>query len=241
MGTVYNTNVVSDGLVACWDAGNRASYPGTGTSWTALGAGSAGTLVNTPSFVDGKMGYFTFDGTDEYAEFELDEMTFSDPGTIFLWIRWGDGTSTGNIFSARQVGGDSANDGFRYPCWGFFNNSDDELKFSTGVGSSQYFNTGLVDDEWAQIAVTFYRSSFSPNYYSTPVTLWVNGVEQSVAGGSTPQAYYLNYGKFRIGIGDGGHTDPCWSGGFGLIHVYNRRLSAAEIKQNYNSTKVRFT
>ena len=93
MGTSYNTNVVTDGLIACWDAGNRRSYPGAGTSWAALGAGSAGTLENTPSFVDGKMGYFTFDGTDEYAEFQLDTMTLSegssgsayDESTIVLW------------------------------------------------------------------------------------------------------------------------------------------------------------
>ena len=105
MGLVHHTNIVTDGLVACWDAGNRRSYPGTGTSWTALGAGSAGTLANTPSFVDGKMGYITFDGTDDYAEFQLDTMTLSegssgsayDESTIVLWVQWGPGDTNGCI------------------------------------------------------------------------------------------------------------------------------------------------
>ena len=34
MGTVYNTNVVSDGLVYYADAGNRRSYPGAGEVWS---------------------------------------------------------------------------------------------------------------------------------------------------------------------------------------------------------------
>ena len=110
MSVIHHPNVVSDGLVACWDAGNRASYPGTGTSWTALGAGSAGTLVNTPSFVDGKMGYITFDGTDDYAQFQLDTMTLSegssgstyDESTIVLWVQWGPGDTNGDIFAANQ-------------------------------------------------------------------------------------------------------------------------------------------
>ena len=36
MGLVHNTNVVSDGLVCCWDAANKRSYPGAGTTWTDL-------------------------------------------------------------------------------------------------------------------------------------------------------------------------------------------------------------
>ncbi len=47
MGTVYNTNVVSDGLVSCWDAANKRSYPGTGTTWTDVVGGNNATLTNT--------------------------------------------------------------------------------------------------------------------------------------------------------------------------------------------------
>ena len=47
MGTSYNTNIVTDGLVGCWDAGNRRSYPGAGATWTDLAGGNNGTLTNT--------------------------------------------------------------------------------------------------------------------------------------------------------------------------------------------------
>ncbi len=55
MGTAYNTNVVTDDLIGCWDAGNRRSYPTTGTVLTDLAGGVNGTLTNlilTPLRVD---------------------------------------------------------------------------------------------------------------------------------------------------------------------------------------------
>ena len=67
MGTVYNTNVVTDGLVACWDAGNRKSYPGAGTTWTDVAGGNNGTVENDASFDSDNMGSLDFDGTDAYV------------------------------------------------------------------------------------------------------------------------------------------------------------------------------
>ena len=44
---INSLNIVTSGLVLNLDAGNTASYPGTGTTWTDLsGNGNNGTLVN---------------------------------------------------------------------------------------------------------------------------------------------------------------------------------------------------
>ena len=65
MGTSYNTNVVTDVLVGCWDAGNRRSYPGAGTVWTDPVGGIKGTLENEDddalNFNSFKGGYLEFD------------------------------------------------------------------------------------------------------------------------------------------------------------------------------------
>jgi hypothetical protein len=238
-----SNNIVTDGLVACWDAGNRRSYPGTGTSWTALGAGSAGTLANTPSFVDGKMGYFTFDGTDEYAEFELDTLTLSegssgsayDESTIVLWVQWGPGDTNGCVFAANHPsGGDTTDNGFRYPSWGFFNSSGGIIYFTSGVTQSGQFDAELVEDEWVQITMRCRFGSSGNPYYGTSIKAWINGIEFYDASG--PTGYFLNEGAFRIASGDG----ACWEGSFASIHVYNRELTDAEVKQNYEATKSRF-
>ena len=33
MGVLYNSRIVTDGLVLCLDAGDKMSYPGAGTTW----------------------------------------------------------------------------------------------------------------------------------------------------------------------------------------------------------------
>ena len=202
---------------------------------TALGAGSAGTLANTPSFVDGKMGYFTFDGTDEYAEFELDTLTLSegssgsayDESTIVLWVQWGPGDTNGCVFAANHPsGGDTTDNGFRYPSWGFFNSSGGIIYFTSGVTQSGQFDAELVEDEWVQITMRCRFGSSGNPYYGTSIKAWINGIEFYDASG--PTGYFLNEGAFRIASGDG----ACWEGSFASIHVYNRELTDAEVKQN---------
>ena len=246
MGLVHHPNVVTDGLVACWDAGNRRSYPGAGDSWAALGAGSGGTLnpSSGPTFVSDKMGYITFDGTDDYAEFQLDTMTLSegssgsayDESTIVLWVQWGPGDTNGCILAANHPsGGDTTDNGFRYPSWGFFNSSGGNVKFTSGVGQTGSTDWGLVEDEWAQITIRCRFASSGTPYYTTYMKVWINGIE--VYEGSGPAGYFLNEGAFRIASGDG----ACWEGSLASIHVYNRELTDAEVKQNYEATKPRFT
>lgn len=63
-----NPTIVTDGLMMWVDAGNPASYPGTGTTWTDLsGNGRNLTLVNGPVF-NGALngGALVFDGTNDY-------------------------------------------------------------------------------------------------------------------------------------------------------------------------------
>jgi len=57
--------IVTDGLILALDAGNRFSYPGSGTTWSDLsGNGYNGTLINGPTFSNGAI---VFDGTDDYV------------------------------------------------------------------------------------------------------------------------------------------------------------------------------
>ena len=61
----FNNSIVTDGLILHLDAGNKNSYPGSGTTWTDLsGKGYDGTLTNGPSF--NSQGYISFDGSNDY-------------------------------------------------------------------------------------------------------------------------------------------------------------------------------
>ena len=60
--------VVTNGLVAWLDAGLSASYSGSGSTWTDISGGdNNANLVASPTYSVNNNGYFTFNGTDQYA------------------------------------------------------------------------------------------------------------------------------------------------------------------------------
>ena len=62
--------IVQDGLVLNLDAGNTASYPGSGTTWFDLTSNNNdGTLINNPTFDSTNGGSIVFDGIDDYVSF----------------------------------------------------------------------------------------------------------------------------------------------------------------------------
>lgn len=63
-------NIIEDGLVLYLDAGNRKSYPGSGTTWFDIsGYKSTGILTNGPTFNSSSLGSLVFDGINNYVNF----------------------------------------------------------------------------------------------------------------------------------------------------------------------------
>ena len=60
-----NPDIVTDNLVLCLDAGDRKSYPGTGTTWTDRSGNANGTLINGPTFNSANSGSIVFDGSND--------------------------------------------------------------------------------------------------------------------------------------------------------------------------------
>jgi len=61
--------LISEGLVLNLDAGNTASYIGSGNSWNDLSGSNNGTLTNGPIFNGGNGGSIVFDGIDDVISF----------------------------------------------------------------------------------------------------------------------------------------------------------------------------
>ena len=115
---VKNLNVgptiVTEGLIAWWNAASVLSYPRTGSVWYDLVQNrNNGSLVNmsADNFTDDGGGALTFDGTDEYVSIPHDPSIDFGSGsfTVSLWVKFsrsmtGDGyligkrgiTTTGN-------------------------------------------------------------------------------------------------------------------------------------------------
>ena len=67
------------------DAGNTASYSGTGTAWTDLVGGKVFTLNNSPTWV-GNLGSIAFAGTNQYVSTTVNSAPGTDSATYEMWF-----------------------------------------------------------------------------------------------------------------------------------------------------------
>lgn len=184
------------------------------------------TLINGPTY---NSGGFYFDGVDDYlrVDYTPSTMDFSLAQTICMWIKPDVGSNTARRNPYNQAYGGSGtltyelNSSITY----FFGTSG--VNGNPYVGRSSGFTVN--EEELAFISVTRDQNTDTVNWYK-------NGVLQSTA---TAGGYAsTNNGTEPILIGDG-YVSP-FLGNIYDCKVYNRALTADEIKQNYNATKGRF-
>ena len=212
MGVLYNSRIVTDGLVLCFDAGDRMSYPGAGTTWTDLSKNrNNGTLVNGPTFNSANGGSVVFDGTNE--RISINSTNIGSTFTAFMWVKF---DSIGGVLAGHQ-----SNNNGGYIFWVSDSNT---IYASTTGGYGNISNAGLVTDQW--VLLTNVRTGTSASLYKNSIVLgsFTMGSADNIL--SSIGSY--SGGGYRL------------NGQIGLMQVYNRALPAAEITQNYKATKGRF-
>ena len=237
MGLVDNTNVVSDGLVCCWDAANKRSYPGAGTTWTDLVGRQNGTMQNNTSFNSAKGGVLEFDGTDDYVSVPdsdyLDSITSAI--TVSVWVYWSsDANDISTIVSKASAAGWSS----PYSSWNM------RLRHGTGgwgtetvefwaagsytTGGQFYSSSSIPRDTWTHIVGT---------YDGANQKIYINGVLD----GTEAETAAIAATSYPLYIGvNSGDIGEDFEGSLANVLIYNRGLTAAEVKQNYEATKSRF-
>jgi hypothetical protein len=226
MGVIAGANINDNGLVFSLDAANFRSYSGSGLTSFGLVGGIGGTLINGVGFTSTNSGSFIFDGTNDYIP--VGSLgTFYNQGSLSFWIKFSDvSASIRNPFSTN---------------YGTANNVN-VLRFETGEVSgslrawfgndsgtfSGLYYSNVSTNVWYHIFLTWNQSS-------TNVSGYTNGVfDNSNSSWSNWPSTFANIG---LGIGYSGRY---FSGNIGQVQLYNRALTAKEIKQNYNATKKRY-
>jgi hypothetical protein len=225
MGTSYNPSIVTDGLVLCLDAANPRSYPKSGTTWTDLVGSNNGTLVNGPTFDAGNGGSVVFDGSDDRVDCtspsEIDSISEI---TMIAWVRY---SGIGYYPKIMSRGHQAATDFLRGA-------SNNQLGFYYANNNSRtysdYFSTTIgrinLNSGWVCVAVT---SGSVVKFYKNSDLVYTSGsVTTSTGTGST----------LVLGNRPGGGRN--FNGRMGVAMVYNRVLTADEIRRNYLSTKERY-
>ena len=221
MGLMHGTNIVKDGLVFQVDAANPRSYPGSGTNIKNLINSVNGTFHGSPTFQNAFNGIIDFDGTDDYIDTNFN--TDSDYISFIFWAYRDAGVNDGTYLSRWGSGSN----------WSIIvredssNNLKIQLQCSNGntIGNT---DMSLSTGDWNCYAVTF---------DGTIVRIYKNGIQnttQNLAG-------VLKTGTPDLFIGDRSTLSQSpLNGQIGPLLIYNRALSAGEVKQNYNAMKARF-
>lgn len=223
MATSGGPDCIDSGLVACYDAANKLSYPGSGTSWYDLSnTRNNGTLTNGPAFNSNAVGNILFDGIDDYVPLSL-SVTLGNTFTINSFVKLTADNSDTSIFGSNANGADNWFGIYTNKIFVYFTESADINNNSLSG------NTTLSNGVWYYVTTTINGST---------VTCYLNGVLD----GTRTVAYTIGSWTDVCAIGRRSFSTAqrYFYGNIANLSCYNRVLTASEILQNYNDTKTRF-
>jgi hypothetical protein len=206
------TNLAS-GLVGHWTFDGKYLW-GT-TARDTSGSNNHGTLTNGPVPGRGMLGQgMSFDGVNDYVVTSTTTFLDDTPYSISLWINPRVVSGNHGIFGSNYGGGSTSRlyyDGVS------FQYANDANTGSAG------FTVPLVINTWYHVVLTSNGSLHS---------LYVDGVSRG-----TPATITDSKFVFKVFGGLSTVPDLPWSGMIDDIRIYNRALSATEVKQLYNLGK----
>ena len=232
MSNIHSPNVVTNGIVACWDAGSRASYPGAGTTITDLaaveGGVSNGTLTDGPTFDSANLGSIDFDGTDDYIDVgNGGKLQITSVITLATWYRTDDdGNGT---MVAKWSGGER---GYKMR----INGGQMQTLFSSDGSTNTVTLTdpSTSNDNVWHYAVATNDGSGGAN----TALLYVDGI--LVDSDTGVSAIYNSSADLYIGDQDQPSGPQPYEGLIAHVAIYNVALSAEDVAQNYHALRKRF-
>jgi hypothetical protein len=218
---VYDASFNSNGALLYVDAGNTASYPGTGTAWTDLsGNGRNGTLISGPTYNRADGGSMVFDGTNDYVQC-LGSPTVT-AATFLVWMRRNGSQANyaGIIYSRGSVATGIS----------FFGTTNKISYTWNDAVNTWSWDSGLTipDLTWCMIAVSV-TSTTATAYLcqSSGITSATNTVNHT-----STILDDIKIGRDEVDI-------RYFNGKIATAVIYNRALSADEITQNFNALRGR--
>jgi hypothetical protein len=211
--------IITSGLVLNLDAGQPASYPGSGTIWTDLsGSGNNGTLEAGAGYTNVNGSSIVFDGVNDRVVSPNSTSLQITVGTISAWVRaTSANTGVHGIIAKQQA-------------WGLFVWGNTLRAYDWGTGAVRDTGITIGNNTWNHVAMTFTQT------IGTPVNnaiIYLNGTAVL----TTTVRHASQAATFQVGDANAGQY---LSGNVAQALVYNRVLSAGEIQQNFNALRDRF-
>jgi hypothetical protein len=214
-------SVVTTGLQLYLDAGQAASYPGTGTTWTDLTVnGRNGTLTNGPTYSATNGGSIVFDGTDDFVQ--CSGSVTATAATFVSWIRRnGTQSQYDGILFSRGTNVTGMNFQVSNQLGYHWNNAVNTYGWQSGLT--------IPDLTWCMVAVSVTSTA------ATAYLCQSSGITSAI---NTVSHISTTLDDIKIGQEDFGGR--FFNGNIAIAQLYNIALSAEQVAQNFAADRARF-
>lgn len=215
--------IVTSGLAINLDAGNAASYPGSGTTWTSLVNGYSGSMGTGVGYSASNGGVLTFSGaTTAFVNMYTSTSTLVSTATNNFSIEsWYQSNNNRPEIAATGVGGNGW-------VFGWFTSTGTAWKVTKYGRIDLQAGTIPQNTAWHHAVLTYSST--------TGVRVYIDG---TLSGTSLNNNTNLAGGSL-FGIGKGESTSFMHNGSIAIFRWYSAVLSATDVLQNFNADKTRF-
>jgi len=222
--------IVTNGLVLSLDAANSRSYVSGSTVWRDMsGNNRSGSLLSGTSYSSTNGGSINFTGGYVSGSSQINtRQNF----TVSVWMYPTALGTTRRALVGNSYSGNS--NGWYLSTAG--SNTNNTFFFS--VGTDQAYRVAAADtlalNQW------YYLTAVCQNGWGS-IDLYRNGnvITSYAVSLQTTNTLTYTFAELNIGGRISTSIDP-YSGNISQVQVYNRALSAQEVKQNYDALKTRF-
>ena len=227
---IANLQVEAKSYSTSFVDGTRGTTVATGGGWKDLIGSTDGTIVNGVRESSNNGGCLTLDGTNDYVSFSYPSINVNGPYTIIQWIR---------PSSALVAGGSGAN------------KPTGANRKTSLVGPGPVWNPGIwMTSDYLRVhAKTQYRDAainwttttwnmIGMTYDGTNTGIIYGGEFMSIA--YTTAYSVSNPTTLYVGAENSTGNSTNWLGDVGMTMFYNKVLTAAEVKQNFDAHKGRY-
>jgi len=232
-GTIYFRNPKVEFVNADTGASNFSSMSNV-TTWYNVGTGSLnGTLNNSVQYYPN--GYFKFDGVDDYSEVPYTSLLDTNSFTVMGVFRTSTNDDThdtivsrnsdvygtnGNGWNiSRQRSGLAPGNSFRFMIYG------------TSTTAVSLYGPNIIDGSWRHFAIAVSPAS---------IDMYINGTLYTSTTSLPTGNFYPTSGSPTLKVGANKANGDIWSGDIASCYVYNRALTSAEIRANYQLSRNKF-
>ncbi len=262
---LISEEVVTDGLVGYYDAGNTNSYGGSGTTWSDLSNNTNHATISGSTFNSNFGGYFANDGSNDLitVPYQQNPMRVNQyfshlQITYDVFVRFPSSTSYADFMGVSVSGGQGSgglyygatNQSYFYLDSGSGRLSDETLTFKstpTTPGSDYRFGAHLnsdIGDTWVHLVASMDLTSGNgfenSEFYQNGEKLEFKFINKNV----TDFKPVTSYNQNAVDNLSGGryiNSQAYYAFDIAIIKLYDRVLTQDEVQRNFTAHRGRFS